>query len=1093
MKKLITKLTTLLIAVTLSTSLMAQMTLVFTTTEDDQSITLPLYGTVNVTVDWGDPSPNNEVFNTTGDKTHTYSSEGTYTVKISGTLTQFGNGPTAYANADKLIQVTSFGDIGLTSIRGAFHGTTNLEQVPTSLPATITDLTYTFRNTGKESITGLNNWVVSNVTLMYGVFYEATAFNQYIGGWNVSNVTTMNSMFYNAAAFNQNIGSWNVSNVTSMSKMFYGTDAFNGNIGGWERTNPTTSTLVNVTDMGRMFQGASSFNQDIGDWIVSNVDDMEYMFKDAILFNQDISDWDVSKVEDMYMMFQNARVFNSPLNDWEVGEVENMGYMFNDAWAFNQPLNSWEVGAITHWSGLSGMFRNANAFNQSLNDWDVSSIVNMSYMFYSADVFNGDISDWEVGAVTNMSNMFYYAGDFNQDISGWDVSAVEDMSKMFYNADAFNQNINSWTVSSVENMSGMFGYSAIFNKPLNNWNVSSVTNMSQMFMHTPNFDQDLSSWNVSNVTSMSDMFTGVTLSTANYNSLLIGWETLDLYDGVTFSGGDSKYSPGVAAEAKASIISTDSWIITDDGEETSITWDGTTDSDWNTETNWSGDAVPEITSNVVIPVVATTYPEIATDGTASCNNLTIYSGATLTINSSNSGTGSLIVNESSMGNVTAKRYVDVIAKADKWHYVSSPVSGQTLDGTWMSINNIANTPSYQFFRYDEATNYWIIYGSTGIPVAFNDITFVEARGYCMSTSGAQALSFIGTVRTDNVNYATTYTVDNGEGCNLVGNPFTSSIGITSDASTDANFLAVNTDLLDNSYKATYIWDEVSGYDGTNQDYKTISNAATGGSELSNNYIQPGQAFMVKVVSGGGALAFNENMQAHSTDAFYKEEKETWPSVELIVENDELFNSTAIGFNDNMTLGLDPSYDVGKLKGNPNIALYTRLVEDNGVDFAIQALPTNNSADYIIPVGLDILEETLIEFSINTEALEETDIIFEDRENGSFTDIKKESYSTTVSESGTGRFFLHIGNVNSVENPIEKTNISAYFVGNNLLIKNPENQKGEYQLFDLQGKIAKAGTLNGSKIETKNANIPTGVYILKIKTNLENRNVKIVKM
>ena len=71
--------------------------------------------------------------------------------------------------------------------------------------------------------------------------------------------------------------------------------------------------------------------------------------------------------------------------------------------------------------------------------------------------------------------------------------------------------------------------------------------------------------------------------------------------------------------------------------------------------------------------------------------------------------------------------------------------------------------------------------------------------------------------------------------------------------------------------------------------------------------------MVKVVSGGGNLVFNEDMQAHSTDAFYKEEKETWPSVELIVENDELFNSTAIGFNDNMTLGLDPSYDVGKME------------------------------------------------------------------------------------------------------------------------------------------------------------------------------------
>jgi len=43
-------------------------------------------------------------------------------------------------------------------------------------------------------------------------------------------------------------------------------------------------------------------------------------------------------------------------------------------------------------------------------------------------------------------------------------------------------------------------------------------------------------------------------------------------------------------------------------------------------------------------------------------------------------------------------------------------------------------------------------------------------------------------------------------------------------------------------------------------------------------------------------------------------------------------------------------------------------------------------------------------------------------------------------------YTYYGNLNSIENPISKTNISAYFVGNNLLIKNPENQKGEYQLF-----------------------------------------------
>jgi len=416
----------------------------------------------------------------------------------------------------------------------------------------------------------------------------------------------------------------------------------------------------------------------------------------------------------------------------------------------------------------------------------------------------------------------------------------------------------------------------------------------------------------------------------------------------------------------------------------------------------------------------------------------------------------------------------------------------------MSANSIAQATNnqYQFYRFDEETDYWIHYGYTGTePENFGDATFVDARGYAATRTAAGTYSFTGTVRTNDVTYAATYTAAKGHGFNLVGNPFTSTIAITTDGQATDNFLADNSTILDANYQAVYIWDESTGYTFGDNDYSVICNSGFSGegssSKIDQDFIQPGQAFMVRVKQNGN-IVFNKDTQKHGAADFYKS-KVSWPGIELKVSGNSFSNSTVITFNENMTLGLDPSYDVGKLKGNPNIALYTKLIEDNGVDFAIQALPTNNSADYIIPVGLDILEETLIEFSINTEALEETDIIFEDRENGSFTDLKKESYSATVSESGTGRFFLHIGAINSIENPIAKTNISAYFVCDNLIIKNPENQKGEYQLFDLHGKIAKAGTLNGSNRETKNINIPTGVYILKIKTNLENRNVKIVKM
>ena len=519
-----------------------------------------------------------------------------------------------------------------------------------------------------------------------------------------------------------------------------------------------------------------------------------------------------------------------------------------------------------------------------------------------------------------------------------------------------------------------------------------------------------------------------------------------------------------------------------------FTWDGSEGTSWKTAGNWNVDAVPTEYCNLTITDVEND-PVIGVSDAVDCNNLNI-NGGQLTIASDASGAGSLIVHGTSTGNVIFKRYVDdIVAKGNpKWHYVSSPVAGQALNPTWMTANTIAQTSGYnQFFRWDEPSSYWIIYGSEGNPAAFADETFVEARGYCITRDEAGELSFTGTVRTSNLNYPTTYTSDKGVGFNLVGNPFTSSIGITNSASSTEKFLTVNEDLLDDSYQALYIWDEGTGYVYGNNDYKIISNAAIPNyTSINQDYIQPGQAFMVKVVSGGGNLAFNEDMQAHSTDDFYKQDKEVWPSVELIVQNNELFNSTAIGFNENMTLGLDPSFDVGKMKGNPNIALYTRLVEDNGTDFAIQALPTESMENSVIPIGLDLTDNQQITFSIFRKGMEGRKIQLEDRLNGIFTDLQSDEYSTLSTGNGYGRFYLHIGNTTEIEDLANNNNVLIWQNGNQFTIQS-QTRPQRITLTDITGR-----TLG---VWENTENIPTpktaGVYLVTVESENQRITKKII--
>tara|TARA_Y100000766_G_scaffold56490_1_gene45952 strand:- start:155 stop:2212 length:2058 start_codon:yes stop_codon:yes gene_type:complete len=66
---------------------------------------------------------------------------------------------------------------------------------------------------------------------------------------------------------------------------------------------------------------------------------------------------------------------------------------------------------------------------------------------------------------------------------------------------------------------------------------------------------------------------------------------------------------------------------------TAIWKKGAISTDWNTASNWSTGNVPTADVNVIIPTGSSNYPTI-TGSNATCNNLTIYSSASMTLNDS---------------------------------------------------------------------------------------------------------------------------------------------------------------------------------------------------------------------------------------------------------------------------------------------------------------------------------------------------------------------------------------------------------------------------------------------------------------------------
>ena len=473
------------------------MVLQFNTSLGSSTVRLPLKGTVSVVVTWGDGL--SDTYTTTGTKTHTYATAGTYTVRIVGTLTGFGEN----FSRPQLTRCLSFGNLGLTDLSRAFQGCFNLTEVPDELPPGVTNLSFMFSGTDlfNQDISG---WNTSSVTNMDSMFNDADAFNQSLNGWDTSSVTNMQQMFARTAIFNGDISAWDTSSVTSMYQMFYFASAFNQPIGSWDTSSVTGSGF------SFMFYEATAFNQSLNGWNVSGATDLSWMFFGADAFNGDISSWNVSNVTNMVAMFWQATAFNGNIGSWNVSNVTSMDAMLSDT-SFNQNIGSWNVSNVVN---MTSLFSGA-PFNQNIGSWNVSKVESMAAMF-SETPFNQNIGSWNTSAVTNMGGMFFDTTAFNQNISGWDTSNVLNMAFMFEGATAFNQNIGAWDVSSVANMQGMFSGAPAFNQDIGGWATANVSIMSNMFQGATVFNQDLSNWCVGNIPAEPLNFsTGSALTTGN--------------------------------------------------------------------------------------------------------------------------------------------------------------------------------------------------------------------------------------------------------------------------------------------------------------------------------------------------------------------------------------------------------------------------------------------------------------------------------------------------------------------------------------------------------------------------------------------------
>ena len=431
------------------------------------------------------------------------------------------------------------------------------------------------------------------------------------------------------------------------------------------------------------------------------------------------------------------------------------------------------------------------------------------------------------------------------------------------------------------------------------------------------------------------------------------------------------------------------------------------------------------------------------------------------------------------GNMRVERYM---SNDDHWHLYCSPMKNQSIrdflkynpeipdlvDGS----GKVIGVGMRQYLTsFDNWDNYYI-YKST------DSGEMANAKGFLISTipdrpldAGAGTIEATGIPNDKIVNLA----IDgSNNGWNCIGNPYTSAIA-------NASFLAGNTDLTTEvPFQNLYLWDETkSGY------------------FPANGYVQAGQGFFVKSKLAGGLVHFTSDMQSFANTVAFKSATLDLPSISLIAQFQTLRSTTQIGFVTNTTKGLDLGYDAGMLKANKDFALYSRLIEDIGVDFCLQSLPDQNYDQYVIPIGIDFKVGGVLTFSAETVNLPVGCLaVLEDRLTKQFTrlDLKDAKYTATVSANtkGTGRFFLHTSDVISSVHAIENEPFKISKIGKTLYINGDVSDKANFFVYSVNGKqLANFKAESQIQNQFDASGFPAGVYILTCDDQNQKKSTKFV--
>jgi len=551
-----------------------------------------------------------------------------------------------------------------------------------------------------------------------------------------------------------------------------------------------------------------------------------------------------------------------------------------------------------------------------------------------------------------------------------------------------------------------------------------------------------------------------------YNSLLNSTTTV-------FTGLPGEFVPDLETGSVLLGTTTGLYKLVEDPGSVTTIWNG--DGNWTDDSKWSN-GVPYDIANTIIE-----SGTINIDYFGKSNDISVKSGAAITINSDKSliingdftlesdenGYASFIDNGSFSvsGEVKVERYIT----DDQWHYITPPVSNaqaNVFTGLWLE--------------------YWNEHNNTWAPITSTTEDLLAGKGYktwaSSGSTGSVILEFPGILNTGNYNPEITLSGDpDAVGWNLIGNSFPSAIDWGTENNPVSGFIRTNVD------NTIYYW--------TGIQYATYNPSGDGvGTNGGRQYIASMQGFFIHANASSPVLTIPQESRTHNLQEF-RETKSGVQSLSLTVYSSDYSDELVVNINENATNAFDKQFDAYKLYGidiAPQLysSTETEILSVNNLPFVDQSvnvpigfIPGSTETHTIKASGVENFDETVI---VSLEDIKESITI----------NLRADSVYTYFASPGDdpNRFILHIdANTVDIEQFDRPNEILIYLSDRNIVVENTQGNilTGEIKVFDLLGRLQFAEDLGRSTKQTFEPFLRSGTYIAMICNKTEIQTKKLI--